>query len=793
MTTPLLNDEWLAANGAYLSAALAWLRLILQRQAQAVSAGKAPPPPSGSFTQFFRRGGSQVFDAPGKVTSSAVDRAAEAMEQAARIDPPPALLSLAENLKMAPFERDVLLLCAALDLDTRIGALCALAQGDPARPYPTFALAMTLFAEPRWEAVSPHGPLRYWRLIEIHQAGAQPLTTSPLRADERIINHLKGQNYLDDRLAPLLVPFDLPPGPPEPLPASQQALVRAIIRRLDGTGGRAPILQLVGSDSLSKQLVALEALKERAALARLPLEMLPAQPAELESLARLWQRESMLLPLALYLDAHAGSGATAAGEGQPSPLHRLLARDLGLVLLDTRAIEPGLGPYSLPIDIDKPAPVEQQAAWIQALGPQSEAAAAQLAAQFNLNLPTIRQVARSVRAGLPQGETPPPETVWQACLEQTRPRLDKLAQRLEPKATWGEIVLPAEPLALLRQIAAQVRQRSKVYDEWGFRQKMNRGLGITALFSGESGTGKTMAAEVIANELKLNLYRIDLSAVVSKYIGETEKNLRQVFDAAEDGGAILFFDEADALFGKRSEVKDSHDRYANIEINYLLQRMEAYRGLAILATNMKSALDQAFLRRLRFIVVFPFPDQANRRLIWERVFPVQGEGQTPIVEWLDYDFLARLPLTGGSIHNTALNAAFLAAQAGTPVTMPWILAAALGELRKLERPTSQASFRPPPEVEARRATWLGLLAEAEAQPGQAVTFDYERLAWWGLDDVQLPRLADLAARQAREAGRPLTMGLLVAAARELRSPERVGPGPEPAAQPGNRGSKEAAG
>ena len=195
-----------------------------------------------------------------------------------------------------------------------------------------------------------------------------------------------------------------------------------------------------------------------------------------------------------------------------------------------------------------------------------------------------------------------------------------LAERIEPIATWDDIVLPDYEMGLLHQIADQVEQRSKVYDEWGFREKMNRGLGISALFAGESGTGKTMAAEVIANELRLNLYRIDLSAVVSKYIGETEKNLRRLFDAAEDGGAILFFDEADALFGKRSEVKDSHDRYANIEINYLLQRMEAYRGLAILATNMKSALDHAFLRRLRFIVNFPFPGGRTARASGNRSF-----------------------------------------------------------------------------------------------------------------------------------------------------------------------------
>jgi SpoVK/Ycf46/Vps4 family AAA+-type ATPase len=199
-----------------------------------------------------------------------------------------------------------------------------------------------------------------------------------------------------------------------------------------------------------------------------------------------------------------------------------------------------------------------------------------------------------------------------------------------------------------------------------------------------------MAAEVIANALRLDLYRIDLSAVVSKYIGETEKNLRKLFDAAEDGGAILFFDEADALFGKRSEVKDSHDRYANIEINYLLQRMEAFQGLAILATNMKGSLDTAFLRRLRFVVNFPLPGAVERRQIWEKVFPPKTPTQA-----LDFQRLARLNISGGNIHTIALNAAFLAASAGQPVGMEQVLEAARAEFQKLERPLNEADFRVP--------------------------------------------------------------------------------------------------
>jgi SpoVK/Ycf46/Vps4 family AAA+-type ATPase len=253
--------------------------------------------------------------------------------------------------------------------------------------------------------------------------------------------------------------------------------------------------------------------------------------------------------------------------------------------------------------------------------------------------------------------------------------------------TWADIVLTDEGQRTLTQIADQVAHRTTVYETWGFGDRVTRGLGLSALFAGPSGAGKTMAAEVLANHLRLDLYRIDLSAVVSKYIGETEKNLRRLFDAAEGGGSILFFDEADSLFGKRSEVRDSHDRYANIEVNYLLQRMEAYRGLAVLATNLRSALDSAFLRRLRFIVEFEFPAAAQRRAIWEKAFPPAA----PHAD-LDFDRLGRLQASGGMIRNIALNAAFLAAGAETPITMRHVLAAARTEFRKLELPMPERDF-----------------------------------------------------------------------------------------------------
>jgi hypothetical protein len=268
--------------------------------------------------------------------------------------------------------------------------------------------------------------------------------------------------------------------------------------------------------------------------------------------------------------------------------------------------------------------------WQQALAtkPREQRTDSESGGAFSFGLEGIRMASLQLLRNASRGsESQLGAQLWDACRIQARQRLEDLAQRIDPAATWHDLVLPEGQMQTLREIAIHARHRARVYDEWDFASKGARGLGISALFAGPSGTGKTMASEVLAQELQLDLYRIDLSQVVSKYIGETEKNLRRVFDAAEEGGAILLFDEADALFGKRSEVKDSHDRYANIEISYLLQRMEAYRGLAILTTNMKSVLDTAF-RRLRFVVQFPFPDAAQRANIW-RYLSQENPGRAP--------------------------------------------------------------------------------------------------------------------------------------------------------------------
>jgi len=712
------GERWQLGNEQYLAAALAWLRLRLERaashewshstQPNADSPGETAPP----RRRLFRRAAEPAANSsrssvpllpPANISEEQIESAATAMGIAeCDLDLPPALSLLAQRFGLSEFERNLLLLCAAMELDTRTAVLCDYAQGGYGHRYPTFALAFTLFDSPAWDVLSHERPLRRWHLLEITQAGGSPLTTAHLSIDEWILNYIKGLNfrglnYVDDRLAHLLVPLPVPPASIG-LPPSQREQVDRVVRALQqtGEGERLPVTQLLGSDAQSKQLVAAYAAAGLGMhVYRLPARLLPSQAAELETLSRLWQRQSVLLPVCLYLDALETETA-ATGEGREPelpPLNRFLMRSDGVFFLDTREPWPRLDRASITLDVNKPTPAEQKAAWVVALGEGAGDSPARLSGQFNLGLSEIARIAAAAAALAHDDEEeeevarPLGERLWDAALASTRPRLDALAQRIDAKATWNDIVLPKSDAALLRQIADQVSQRATVYDEWGFRESSSRGLSLTVLFTGQSGTGKTMAAEVLANELRLSLYRIDLSAVVSKYIGETEKNLRRVFDSAEEGGALLFFDEADAIFGKRTDVKDAHDRYANIETNYLLQRLESYRGLAILATNMNSALDPAFMRRMRYVLDFQLPGPAEREQIWRKVFPAG----VPLGE-LDFAQLARLGLAGGDIFNIALNAAFLAANEGQPVTMPLILGAARTELRKLGRPVNEADL-----------------------------------------------------------------------------------------------------
>jgi SpoVK/Ycf46/Vps4 family AAA+-type ATPase len=279
--------------------------------------------------------------------------------------------------------------------------------------------------------------------------------------------------------------------------------------------------------------------------------------------------------------------------------------------------------------------------------------------------------------------------LYAACRQQSGQKLNTLARQIQPRYTWTDIILPRDQFEQLREICSYVKHYHTVYGEWGFGRKLSLGKGLNVLFAGPSGTGKTMAAEIMANELGLDLYRIDLSAIVSKYIGETEKNLERIFTEAQTSNAILFFDEADALFGKRSEVRDSHDRYANIEIAYLLQRMEEYDGVVILATNLRKNMDEAFARRMHFAVEFPMPEEADRHRIWQGVFP----GEAPLAEDIDLIFLARqFKISGGNIKNIALSAAFLAAADGGAIAMENLIHAAKREYQKMGKLCTETDF-----------------------------------------------------------------------------------------------------
>jgi hypothetical protein len=613
---------------------------------------------------------------------------AELAAARAALPAPAALDVVTEAFGLSRFERELLLLSAAVEMDSGVAAACA---GSTARERHggavTFGLALAVLDEPHWSALLPFAPLRRWKLLELEAAGAA-LTASALRIDERILHFLAGLNAIDARLRPLMTPC-----PPSTVVASLHrvlggtladawAAASLVVGDLPGWPAPHPMIHLHGEDAAGQEDVAAAA-AERAGLRlfRLRAEDLPSGAAELDGVATLWEREAVLLSAAFLI---------RCGDAVPPSVMALGDRLTGPVIVASR------DPHrwrraALAYEVRKPDIAEQRRLWIQVLGPlaaQLNGAIDGASGQFRMSARAIALASAVIGDRVAAGE-PAPAAFWRTCRASGRRGLDELAQRITSTARREDLILPAPHMGIIDQIAVHVRQRGRVYDEWGFARRGGaRGLGIAALFAGESGTGKTLAAEVLAGELGLDLYRIDLSSVVSKYIGETEKNLRGVFDAAEDSGAVLLFYEADALFGKRSDVKDSHDRYANIEVSYLLQRMEAYRGLAILTTNLKTALDTAFQRRLRFMVTFPFPDEGHREAIWRRVFPPEAP-----TEALECGRLARLHVTGGAIRNIALSAAFLAAEAGRPVEMKHLLQAAHAESAKTDRPLGGAETR----------------------------------------------------------------------------------------------------
>jgi vesicle-fusing ATPase len=544
---------------------------------------------------------------------------------------------------------------------------------------PSVALLHRLVGRGGWTALCPHAPLRRWRLVEIEGAG--PLSSRLLRINERILSHLIGVDYCDVRLDGFVELLGVGGLDAELATAAEQLTGRWIADR----DGRFPLLTLCGGTASERRRIAALTLA-RMGMRPFALDrtQLPRAAYERVALLRLCEREMLLANGGLVIVGEHGDSAEESAT-------RLFVDSVDVpTILVSQDPPSGLSRATIRAELPGTSISARSDQWQRALGDAvfrvPDDLCDRLARQFTLESREIESAVAAAGIQSANGR-PAADRLWEAARVHARRRLHALAEQITPCASWDDIVLPPDRIEQLREVAVHVRRAWQVEEKWGWAARGRRGLGMTALFTGPSGTGKTMAAEVLANELRLDLYRIDLSQVISKYIGDTEKNLNRIFDAAEANGAILLFDEADALFGKRSEVKDSHDRYANVEISYLLQRMEAYRGPAILTTNFRSSLDPAFLRRLRFVIEFPFPDANQRATIWDKIFPEQ----TPLAN-VDSARLARLALAGGAIRTIAINAAYSAAEEGSAVTQRHILAAARREYAKLDKPVTAAEF-----------------------------------------------------------------------------------------------------
>lgn len=672
------DEQWVLANQRYLQARLNYVKYVLECSLAHVRGTELPPEPGEQLRQT--------------------------LAEAERAMPAPSRLSrLCTVFGLSPFEQDILLLCAGIELDSEISALCATLAlemrnaSTAGRDYesyegqgvPTFGLAREAFPDAHWDAFLPVSPLRYWHLLETDNE--QALMLKALWIDEYILHYLTGATYIDERLSHLFA-APLQNSEDDVVP-SQRVLVDNLIvlwssldssshlpRGGEETPPHSPLVQLWGEDTAGMNTIVALACKEAGFQFRILsfTHILSLPVYDLVHIVRLWERMTALHHIVLVLDC---SQVASTDIERISAFFRLSGPLV--VVSRERLLLPTGARLPITYAVARPEEAELRALWQRHLpvaGPDTKEFLDRVVSQFRLNATAIRTAVAQARAAVPQARQEEFQSqLWAICRAQSHPVLSTLAQRIELHAGWSDLVLPDIQLQLLHGIVAQVRNHTQVYDTWGFAGN-GRGSGLSAMFAGISGTGKTLAAEVVAHELQLDLYRIDLSSIVSKYIGETEKNLQRIFDAAEVGGVVLLFDEADALFGKRSEVKDSHDRYANIEVSYLLQRMEAYRGLAILTTNLKSSVDVAFLRRLRFVVQFPFPDATQRAEIWRRTFPPA----LPVSD-IDVDRLARLNVAGGNIRNIALNAAFFAAEERQPLRMRHVLGAARIEYAKLEK------------------------------------------------------------------------------------------------------------
>lgn len=643
-------------------------------------------------------------------SSSAHSREAKAISSQTS----PQLEQLSQALNLSQFERQVLLLCVSAELEFSVLRLCAEAQKTMKKYYPTFTLAFALFPDlqsQHWSVTKPTSPLRKLDLIRVQPESS--LMTNSLRVSEWVIHYLIGQPYLSQELVGLINELDLQDNR-ENLPQSQDEIAKQLTDLWISESH--PLIQLCGNKVSSRAIASHVCHQLGYSLYNLSPEFLPIAPDDLEHTLTLWERQAKLTQSALFLDYDLALLERDIPK-KNAFIYWLDHIESPLIIATYNRIPERYRPI-ITFDVPDLSIQEQKQIWevlIQKNWPTLDAKSMasdidRLVNQFNLTVPAIEAACQgttsllktqsSQSSSLPKKSEESEESeeshviqcLWSSCRTLARPQIGELAQPLDAVATFDDLILPDECKEILNNIIGQVNNKAKVYQDWEFSKKSRRGLGTSVLFYGPSGTGKTMAAEVLAKELKLDLYRIDLSSVVSKYIGETEENLRKVFDAAELSGAVLLFDEADALFGKRSDVKDSQDRHANIEVSYLLQRMEDYQGLAILTTNLKDSLDSAFMRRLRFIIEFPFPNAEQRQKIWKNTFPSKLGESVPSEK--DTRKLARLNVAGGNIRSIALNAAFLAASDPEQrLNMEHLFKAAKLEALKLERPLTDSEIR----------------------------------------------------------------------------------------------------
>jgi len=609
---------------------------------------------------------------------------------------------------LSKFDVDTLLVCLLPELNLKHQKLYAYLQDDITKKNPTVDLVLCLLCESfedrlkMREVFAPQAPLIKYHLLRCYDnQRPTPLLAKSLQVDERITSYLLGTDQVDSRLLPfanlvhpkvklqdIILPED-----------TKHRLTQLIRRFKEGS----LICCLQGSYGVGKRTTA-EAICCHLGVPLLSVDVNRMMEADipLELSLPLIFREGRLQNAALYFGGY--DLLLSDEKGTESATQNMIQEFVGYPQWVFLAGEKDWAPkevlHTKPfITIEFPLPpysVRRQL-WEGHWSDQSSLAGdvdlIDLADKFRLSGGQIGDAVTTARSLAlwrgPENGLVTTQDLYSACRQQTGRRLNALARKIHPRYSWDDIILPGDQIEQLREICSYVKHYYTVYGDWGFGRKLSLGKGLNLLFAGPSGTGKTMAAEIMGNELGLDLYKIDLSAIVSKYIGETEKNLERIFSEGQNSNAILFFDEADALFGKRSEVRDSHDRYANIEIAYLLQKMEEYDGVVILATNLRKNMDEAFARRMHFSVEFPIPEESDRYRIWQSIFPTEA----PIAKDIDLSFMARqFKITGGNIKNIALSAAFLAARDGGFIIMENLIRATKREYQKMGRLCTEGDF-----------------------------------------------------------------------------------------------------